>query len=137
MKAISLWQPWASAIADGNKKIETRGWSTRYRGTILIHAAKHFSKAIKDMCYARCIAVDQLPFGAIVAVADLAGVQTTEYLNLKINYYERQWGDYTPGRFGWQLKNIRAFKEPIHYRGAQGLFDVPDSVVAEAIAKAA
>lgn len=28
MRALSLWQPWASAIAAGAKKIETRGWST-------------------------------------------------------------------------------------------------------------
>ena len=26
MKAISLWQPWASAIALGAKRIETRSW---------------------------------------------------------------------------------------------------------------
>jgi hypothetical protein len=40
MKAISLWQPWASAIALGWKKNETRHWSTDYRGPLLIHAAK-------------------------------------------------------------------------------------------------
>lgn len=27
MKAISLWQPWASAMALGLKSIETRHWS--------------------------------------------------------------------------------------------------------------
>ncbi|MBP0020973.1 MAG: ASCH domain-containing protein, partial [Cyanobacteria bacterium SBLK] len=31
-KAISLWQPWASLIAMGRKKFETRHWSTDYRG---------------------------------------------------------------------------------------------------------
>lgn len=40
MKALSLWQPWASAIAVGSKRIETRHWSTNYRGPLLIHAAK-------------------------------------------------------------------------------------------------
>lgn len=39
-KAISLWQPWASLIAYGVKTIETRSWSTSYRGPIAIHAAK-------------------------------------------------------------------------------------------------
>lgn len=32
MKAISLWQPWASAIAVGAKRVETRSWATKYRG---------------------------------------------------------------------------------------------------------
>lgn len=40
MKAISLWQPWASLIAHGVKTIETRSWSTPYRGPLAIHAAK-------------------------------------------------------------------------------------------------
>ena len=40
MKAISLWQPWASAIAIGEKTIETRSWWTPHRGALAIHAAK-------------------------------------------------------------------------------------------------
>jgi len=40
IKAISLWQPWASAMALGFKKNETRHWATKYRGPLLIHAAQ-------------------------------------------------------------------------------------------------
>jgi hypothetical protein len=40
MKALTLWQPWASLIAVGAKTIETRGWSTSYRGPLAIHASK-------------------------------------------------------------------------------------------------
>lgn len=40
MKALSLWQPWASLVAIGAKTIETRSWSTSYRGPLAIHAAK-------------------------------------------------------------------------------------------------
>jgi len=40
MKALSLWQPWASLIALDVKRIETRGWSTKYRGPLAIHAGK-------------------------------------------------------------------------------------------------
>jgi len=39
MKAITLWQPWASLLACGAKKYETRSWATSYRGPIAIHAA--------------------------------------------------------------------------------------------------
>ena len=41
MKALTLHQPWASLIAVGAKKIETRPWSTKYRGPLAIHAGKH------------------------------------------------------------------------------------------------
>ena len=40
MKALTLHQPRASLVALGVKTIETRGWSTTYRGPLLIHAGK-------------------------------------------------------------------------------------------------
>ena len=46
MKAISLWQPWASLCVlpgpNGRavKTIETRSWPTKYRGPLAVHAAK-------------------------------------------------------------------------------------------------
>jgi len=39
LKAITIWQPWASLIAIGEKQYETRSWKTDYRGPIAIHAA--------------------------------------------------------------------------------------------------
>lgn len=40
MKALSLRQPWAWAITDNSKRVENRVWSTRFRGPVLLHAAK-------------------------------------------------------------------------------------------------
>jgi hypothetical protein len=40
VKALTLWQPWASLVALGVKSIETRSWSTSYRGPLAVHAAK-------------------------------------------------------------------------------------------------
>ena len=36
MKAISLKQPWANLVACGYKTLETRTWTTSYRGELLI-----------------------------------------------------------------------------------------------------
>lgn len=47
MKAISLWQPWASLIACGAKPYETRHWAPPREligQTIAIHAAKKIDK---------------------------------------------------------------------------------------------
>ncbi len=38
--ALTIRQPLASLIALGEKKVETRPWTTRHRGEILIHAGK-------------------------------------------------------------------------------------------------
>lgn len=55
MKALSLTQPWATLIAIGAKRIETRSWSTRHRGDIAIHAAKGLGpvggqRGLKEQC---------------------------------------------------------------------------------------
>lgn len=40
MKVLSLTQPYATLIAIGAKRIETRSWATPYRGPLAIHAAQ-------------------------------------------------------------------------------------------------
>lgn len=87
---LSLWQPWATLMALGVKTIETRSWSTRYRGPLLIHAAKRKPK-FEDMRVvvdnpvawaAWCLAglvdedgnVQPGPLGAVVAHVELVDV---------------------------------------------------------------
>lgn len=38
-RVLTLTQPWATLVAIGAKRIETRSWATHYRGPLLIHAA--------------------------------------------------------------------------------------------------
>src|SRR5262245_29717412 len=40
MKALSLRQPWLWAVLELGKVIENRRWNTRFRGPVLLHAAK-------------------------------------------------------------------------------------------------
>ncbi len=133
MKAISLWQPWASAIALGYKTIETRGWSTHYRGPIAIHAAKRNTPEERDMAQAferlGLAGLVGAPLGSIVAVARLSGVRPTEHLIEEISETEEMLGNYGPRRFGWMLKDIRKLDDPIPYRGMQGLFEIPDDIL--------
>jgi hypothetical protein len=52
MKAISLWQPWASLIACGAKPYETRNWAPPrdlIGATIAIHAAKKIDQQAAQM----------------------------------------------------------------------------------------
>jgi hypothetical protein len=50
VKALSLWQPWASLIAVGAKRFETRSWQTSHRGPLLIHAAQKWGGQLWAMC---------------------------------------------------------------------------------------
>lgn len=164
MKAISLWQPWATAIAVGSKTIETRSWGTHYRGPIAIHAAKRMRKGelISYSCSWNWMGAlaptglkmhgdkrslwELIPFGAIVAVADLADCRPTHTFALAeietprrpagehgdlYKWTERQMGDFSLGRFGWVLKDVRPLVKPLPWKGEQGWFDVPDDLIAQ------
>lgn len=49
MKALSLWQPWATLMAYGLKRVETRSWAIRHRGPLLIHAAKKWTPDLGEI----------------------------------------------------------------------------------------
>lgn len=83
MRCITLTQPWATLVAIGAKKIETRSWATKYRGPLAIHAAKGLGLVggmlgLDMLCHDEPFmsalgefgpaGVEQLPLGAIVAV---------------------------------------------------------------------
>jgi hypothetical protein len=145
VKAISLWQPWASAIAAGVKTVETRSWPTDYRGPLAIHAAKRFTDderafwsrtvlARKDGTLEKfaAIGVDgrvSLPLGAIVATCEIYDCLSTSSDSdaEKMGRHpqaenEALWGNYGAGRFAWLLRNVRAIR-PVPCVGRQGFFE--------------
>lgn len=133
MKALSLWQPWASLWASGRKTYETRDWSTPYRGPLAIHAAKtlridlseELQEILEDEFGDRWQV--KLPTGALIAACELADCMPTEHLH--VDPEERAQGNFTRGRYAWGVMNLRALDPPIPFRGQMGLFDVPDALL--------
>lgn len=129
IKALSLWQPWATLIALRFKEIETRSWSTPYRGKLAIHAAKRkynpneVTPNFRSLLRQLNIDPAALPYGCIVAIVDLVDIHATHVLVPTLSDREFAFGDYGPGRFGWVLKNIRALDKPIPASGKQALWD--------------
>lgn len=87
---------------------------------------------------------DGLPLGCLLGIGTLIAWsrfdETTER-SAALHYggqrhelasMEMVLGDFSPGRYGWVLANVRALPTPIPYRGAQGLFPVPLSILPEA-----
>ena len=168
MKALSLWQPWASLLVAGVKQIETRSWPIRHRGPLLIHAASHWTRAEDEICrrepFASALAGlrvqwtpgerrnfrrPALPFGAIVGRVDVVDCFPTELVTvsrvirhcwmaedgpagrgLAIPEREAPYGNYDPGRFAFACRDPVRFDTPVYCRGHQGLFEVPDGLLA-------
>lgn len=136
MRAISIWQPWASLVAFGAKQYETRSWSTPYRGPIAIHAAKTQDLPSLGLCtrspFREALVaggvkvIRDLPFGMIVATATLSDCLRTSEIVDSLSDQERSFGDFRPGRWAWRISDVTKLTTPIPYRGRQGLFTIPD-----------
>lgn len=147
MRGLSLWQPWATLVAVGAKRVETRDWGTNYRGPVAIHATKRFPRDAQDLCLMKPFreVLDAagcwpevpgtngnghelvMPRGAIVAVALLIRCTRSPgpengIIWAKLPPHERAFGDFTQGRYLWLLDQVRALPEPIPCKGAQGLW---------------
>lgn len=152
MKVISILQPWASLVALGDKLIETRPWNTKYRGPLLIHASKKYTKAQMSLAVkfnmkhgAHLGFFGELPTGQIIGKVDLIdtfptdkaftgaggiGFKTNRNVIVEnelrmalISIKEKAFGDYSPGRYGWQLSNPVQFKTGIPINGQLGLWN--------------
>jgi hypothetical protein len=138
MKALTLWQPWASLIAWGEKQYETRSWKTDYRGPLAIHASLRLTIEQKTVCWRAefrtaflrhgCLHPVELPLGKVLCVVDLVEIVRTEMA--EVSEKERAFGDYAPGRFAWKLENVRPFEPQLPAQGHQGLWEWPYSLSA-------
>lgn len=135
MKAISLWQPWATLVAIGAKRWETRKWYMSYRGELAIHAAltrDHldvadscpFSTALWIAGYGK--GKKSLPFGAVLCVVNVKRcLWTKDAVDAGlISPDENAFGDYRPvdkgkKRYCTELELIKVFAEPIPASGRQ------------------
>ncbi|HEY1173173.1 MAG TPA: ASCH domain-containing protein [Verrucomicrobiae bacterium] len=103
MKAISIKQPWANLIASGEKTIETRVWSTSYRGEVLLVSSK----------------IPKIePAGFAVATAELV-----ECRPMTLEDEAAACCAIYPDAISWVFKNVRAI-EPFEVKGQLGLYDI-------------
>jgi len=141
-------------MAAGEKKIETRGWATSYRGPIAIHAARVWGRDQREAAMRLTSEIESFaglgglgmvatllwvqdpeswPRGCVVALGELVDCVPVEQLT--VSDREASWGDYSPGRFGWLLRDVRRLERTLPLRGRQGLWGL--SAAEEACVRAA
>ena len=112
MKALTIKQPWATLIMQGDKRFEFRSWQTKYRGELLIHAGKGIdTEAVKRL---KKYIPEDMPLGKIIGQVKLVDCikMSPEFkeILLKENY-------------GWQLENVEVFDKQIDAKGKLSLWD--------------
>lgn len=148
VKALSLWEPWATLMALGCKQVETRHWPTSYRGPLLICAAKRwapdqvdyladplFQEALSGLAPGRPITPDDLNMGHAVALVDLVECRQVPSVAVRsddrgpktwldrLDPREDEFGNLAPGSYGWITEHPRRLR-PFPQLGQQGLFEV-------------
>jgi len=130
MKAITLWQPWASLVGWGYKTIETRThnrFASLEGQQIAIHAGKKFDKDWKEQV---CECVDHALFLRIISSLKFCGIEAgsivcvarvKEARRLTIEDNSRALCD-CEGKYGLVLEYIRPVTFPA--KGKQGIWNV-------------
>jgi hypothetical protein len=119
LKAISLYEPYASAMALGDKTIETRSWPTKFRGDLAICAGRR-QMTPDEACAAKYMVIDP-HYGMCVCVVEIYDCVPSDHVG-ELDPRERALGDYSSGRFAWLTKNLRKLHTPVPVVGHQGLW---------------
>jgi len=117
--AITLQQPYCWLLMEGHVTTEKRTGPIDYRGPVAIVAGKrhgysdlHVVRIQRD--YPDCPDIDDLTYGAIIGVVDLADCRVTD----------------EPGmRYVWKLKKPRRLKKPKPFTGTGQLIEVEAKLV--------
>ncbi|MGH7170638.1 MAG: hypothetical protein ACRELG_10205, partial [Gemmataceae bacterium] len=114
MKCLSIRQPWAWAILTGQHSVEYRCYPTKYRGPLLIHAARQASEWDRKQLVQfgkRVPRWDELVFGRVVGVAELWACHACP-----------------GGEWAWCLRNPQLV-EPFTLKPGKRLFEVEDCLL--------
>ena len=123
MKCLSVSQPFANLIVQGQKTIELRRWNTNFRGEFLVHAPLSIRK---DDCKRLKIDPKNLVRGVIIGKAEIYDVKKYKSkseikLDSKKHLASKKFHE---SKFGFMIKNAKPFRIPIPCKGKLGFFDV-------------
>lgn len=131
MYALTLWEPWATLIMLRVKHFETRPWAlpARLEGKRLaIHAAKRtppheYEQAMKNqhICEALWADIHQIGMrpGCILGTVTIGKCFHTEDIRTKLSEAELAFGDYSDGRYAFEVYDVMRFTDPTPARGYQ------------------
>ena len=124
MKVLTIKQPWATIIMQGDKRFEFRSWKTIYRGDLLIHAGKGIDKeAMKRL--SKYIPKD-MTTGKILGKVTLVDCvkMSPEFKDILLKENKDIYTDSSfKENYGWQLEDVEVFDEPIEVKGKLSLWE--------------
>lgn len=138
MRALSIWQPMAWAIAVGKKPVENRSWPLpkhMLMERIAVHASKTYdekwARAVRTYLDIEVPGARDVALGAVVAVTTLVGciddrafedLHEDDLAHLGMAKKIGAVRQFYSGPHGFLLAHTIALPEPVFCRGAQGFW---------------
>lgn len=139
MMALSLLQPFASLVILEEKLWETRGWRTRFRGEVAIHASG--GDTYRELCDAPWFKPalarhgirrwEDLPRGVLLGTSAITACEETAVKHWDLPTKELRFGNYADGRFCFKLEHTRRASVPVPCRGRLNFWPVPADLAIE------
>jgi hypothetical protein len=141
MRALTLWQSWAWAVAAGGKAVENRPWPpprNMLGVPFALHAGKRWDPDGEDFIrkLTGIPAGDPLveSRGAVIGIATVERIVRADALPGTDQHPETLTVDQRPwffGPYGWVLRDVTHLARPVPCRGFQMLWTLPDDVERE------
>ena len=125
MKALTIKQPWATLIMQGDKRFEFRSWKTNFRGDVLIHAGKGLDK--EAVVRLKKYLPDELPMGKIlgkVTITDCVPMSDEFAKMLSKENSDIYTSHSFSNNYGFQIENVEVFDTPIDAKGQLGFWNI-------------
>lgn len=147
MRALTLWQPMAWAIAEGHKPVENRSWPLppdMIGARFAVHAGKKYDPEWASMIRST-FGLDVPPkndiaLGAVIAVATFRGCLDDEEVRMlnaeglaELGMPAEAMDSVTAwfsGPYGFLVADIQRLSTPVPCRGFQGFWNLPEEIVA-------
>jgi len=131
LRAVSVRQPWAWAIARGHQPVLNRATDIGYRGPVAIYASFRVDlESFESLVVRQAVntawdsADPAAAIGGIVAVVSLAGVCAAAAPGVPCGC--GAWAQ--PGAYHWQLADPRPLRWPVLAVGQAGLWELAPAV---------
>lgn len=123
MKALNIKEPWASLIVNGYKEYEFRGWKTKYREKILIHAgmslerdmAKRFDDYNLDYGFGEIIDEAELTDCILITEEFMDNLKKKDPLVYGVTGHKMT--------YAWKLESVKKFNKRYFVKGKLSLWE--------------
>lgn len=126
LKCLSLKRHYAELVTVGRKTIETRRWSTKFRGKFFLHSSKAIDRKTCTLLNIDCSNLIKGGVIGVVYLYDIKKYTSKAFLADKADHLS---DNFSNAKYGFLLNNAKKLNEPIPLLGRLEFFEVSQKII--------